>query len=433
MRYKVILINPYIYDFSAYNLWSYPLGLLKTAQFLSIFDVELHFIDCIEREKYKQYYISKYKYEKVNKPWILRDIKRIYKRYGIREDAFVNKLKSLYPFDIILITSIMTYWYPGVQRTVEIVREHYKDIPIILGGIYSSIYPEHAVKNSGVDAICIGQAEKSLTFLLNTFGFRLKKKSDNFISFYKLGYPDLQYYAPIQTSSGCPFRCSYCASHLLTNQFIQRPIQEVINDIHWFCHMGFTDLAFYDDALLYNSDRHIKVILRSIIEKGLKLNLHCPNGIHARFIDKEVADLMYLAGFKTIRIGFETINKARQIETGAKANEQDLINAIANLKSVGFTKNEIGVYLMYGMPNQDIYEVYEGIKFLKDLNVKINLTEYSPIKGTPLWTELVKKRIIDDTLDPLLTNNTIFAELFWGYSVDTIQKMKQDVKDYNLQ
>ncbi|MCX8069308.1 MAG: radical SAM protein [Thermodesulfovibrionales bacterium] len=433
MRTKLVLINPYIFDFSAYNLWSYPLGLLKTAEFLTSYEVDINFIDCLQTERYKKYHTGKYHFEKVDKPDILKGIKRIYKKYGISDEIFLQKLNQLYPFDLILITSIMAYWYPGIQRVVELIRDNYKDIPIILGGIYPTLYREHALENSGADAICIGQSEKSLVFLINSFGFNLKKKRAKITPFYKLGYPNLQYFAPILTSYGCPFRCTYCASGLLNYQFVQRPVSEVVDEIKWFHNHNFTDIAFYDDALLVNADNHLKVILNYVVKEKIKINFHCPNGLHACFIDKEMAQLMKRSGFKTIRIGFETINKDRQSQTGGKTNEDDLLKAIQNLKSVGFTKDEIGVYLMYGLIGQGFDEVIEGIKFLKGLQVKIHLTEYSPIKGTPMWTEFVEKGIIKDNLDPLLTNNTIFSELFSDYSFEVIQKVKNEVKEYNAQ
>ena len=46
MKLKILPINPWIYDFAAYNLWSRPLGLLKVAQYLSAYDVEIKLIDC---------------------------------------------------------------------------------------------------------------------------------------------------------------------------------------------------------------------------------------------------------------------------------------------------------------------------------------------------------------------------------------------------
>jgi hypothetical protein len=50
LRPKILLVNPWIYDFAAANLWSYPLGILKVAECLGAFEVELAFIDCLEND-----------------------------------------------------------------------------------------------------------------------------------------------------------------------------------------------------------------------------------------------------------------------------------------------------------------------------------------------------------------------------------------------
>ena len=86
---------------------------------------------------------------------------------------------------------------------------------------------------------------------------------------------------------------------------------------------------------------------------------------------------------------------------------------------------------MYGLLGQELEEVRTGVAFLKTLNVRINLTEFSLIKGTESWNELLKKGVIDDNLDPLLTNNNIFTYLYSGYDPHEGEKMKLDVKMHN--
>jgi radical SAM superfamily enzyme YgiQ (UPF0313 family) len=53
----------------------------------------------------------------------------------------------------------MTYWYPGVFKIIEITREFFDKVPIILGGIYATLCYEHAQKYSGVDIVFNGRGE----------------------------------------------------------------------------------------------------------------------------------------------------------------------------------------------------------------------------------------------------------------------------------
>jgi len=63
MKLKILLINPWIYDFAAYNLWSRPLGLLKVAEYLSAFDAEIKLIDCADSFEIKRYGTGRFKAE----------------------------------------------------------------------------------------------------------------------------------------------------------------------------------------------------------------------------------------------------------------------------------------------------------------------------------------------------------------------------------
>lgn len=430
MKLKILLINPWIYDFAAFNLWSRPLGLLKVAEHLSAYGADLSMVDCTDSFKPGKYGCGKFRVEPVAKPEILKTIPRTYKRYGISTDEFVKRIKTSRPFDAILITSLMSYWYPGVQKAVEITKDILGDLPVILGGIYATLYHEHAAAYSGADLIYRGSDCKGLSFALQTFGFRPKKKRAP-IPFYRLGLYENWPFAPLLTASGCPFSCTYCASGLLTDKYKRRPYEDVFNEIKGLSDIGVRDYSFYDDALLVNADEHIKPLLRNILKHGMDVRLHTPNGLHARFIDDELAGLMQASGFKTIRLSLETVDARRQATSDNKVNNADIENAIRHLKKHGFTKEKIGIYLMYGLPGQDLEEVKDGVQFLKALGVRINLTEFSPIKGTKAWEKLAAAGIISDSLDPLLTNNTVFSYLYSNYDREEVKTLKLEVKKYN--
>jgi radical SAM superfamily enzyme YgiQ (UPF0313 family) len=412
-------------------LWARPLGLFRIAEDLSSFDVELFFIDCTASCTTGPFGAGKYRAETVTKPLLLEAVPRIFKRYGIGLDEFVRQVKAAMPFDAVMMTSVMSYWYPGVQKATEMIRELAGDVPVILGGIYATLFHEHAVNASGADFIFSGSSTESLNFTLSTFGFKLKKKGDK-LPYYRLDFYTDCSFAVLQTSTGCPFRCAYCASELLSGtKFCRRSPGEVLTEIAALRDKGVRDYAFYDDALLYDAGNHAKPILKGIADSGLSAGFHTPNGLHARFVDEDVAWLMRRAGFKTVRLGFETVDLERQHETGAKVTNNDLERAVALLKQCGFTKKELGVYLMYGLPGQDLSEVIEGVSFLQKLDVRIYLAEFSPVRGTRSWNELVHNGIIDDTLDPLLTNNTVFPFLYSGYDAGSVQSLKLAVKAYN--
>jgi len=442
---KFILINPWVYDFSAMNLWSRPLGLLKVAEYLSRFDINLELIDCTGEVKIKRKFgTGKFPRQIIDKPEALKNVPKNFARYGMDIDVFSERFKRLLPCDMIFVTSIMTYWYPGVFKVIEIVKSLSPDTPVILGGIYATLFHEHAQKYSGADYVfrrhvhntaCLPDevgGGDGLESIIQSLGCRLtgkrKPKSYNELGFYG-SYP----FVPLLTSEGCPYRCSYCASSVLFDGFIQRQPLAVVSEIKELYDIGVRDFAFYDDALLENSESHLKLILKEIINSKIAVRFHCPNGLHAKYIDDEMAYLMKKSGFTTLRLSLETVNTERQMKTGGKVTTDVFLSAVRNLKNNGFQKEDIGVYLMYGLPGQQLEEVEEGKQFLKSLDVRINLTEFSPMPYTACWEELKSRGIIDDNIDPILTNNTVFSILYSEYDMQGLEKLRLDVKQYNSQ
>jgi len=432
MKPRILLINPWIHDFAAFNLWSRPLGLFKVAEYLSAFDADLLFIDCTDSFAPNEYGIGKYQREIIPKPDLLRAIPRYYKRYGMSIQDFRSRIQSLMPFDIVLLTSLMTYWYPGVQEAIRLVRESAANVPVVLGGIYPTLYPDHALKNSGADRTHTGQANQGLVRLFEELGLVLRRRRDP-APYYALGLPSRDTFAPLLTSTGCPYCCSYCASKILFPAYERRPVSNILEEMRQLFALGVRDFAFYDDALLYHADSHIKPLLENIIRSGLSVRLHAPNGLHARFIDRDLAGLMRMSGFTTIRLSLETIDPTRQEETGGKVATLDFEQAVRHLQREGFTKEQIGAYLLYGLPGQNLEEVENGVGFLKRLGVRIHLAEFSPIRGTASWEDLVKQGVISDDLDPLLSNNTVFSYLYSGYDWNAVEQLKLAVKEYNQQ
>ena len=47
---NLLLINPWIYDFAAYDLWSQPLGLLYIASYLRRAGYQISYIDCLRSD-----------------------------------------------------------------------------------------------------------------------------------------------------------------------------------------------------------------------------------------------------------------------------------------------------------------------------------------------------------------------------------------------
>src|SRR3989339_1709225 len=93
---KIILINPWIHDFSAYDLWLKPLGLLYIAAYLEKYGYQICLIDCLDyKATPKPYGCNKFYSEEIAKPCHFHNIPRKYKRYGMPPAVFTRLLMEI--------------------------------------------------------------------------------------------------------------------------------------------------------------------------------------------------------------------------------------------------------------------------------------------------------------------------------------------------
>jgi len=418
---KSLLVNPWIYDFSAHDFGIKPAGLLRIGEYLRRKGDKVFLADCLEgcsRHK-DELGFSKIRKEKVEKPAILKDIERPYFRYGISVPDFLSKLDQIKEVDEIYVASGMTYWYPGAQLAIKLLKERFKEAPVILGGIYATICHGHASSTSGADIVWKGNFLEREYFCKGGFypAYDLLLDRDML---------------PIQLTAGCPFRCTYCASRLFSSRFEMRDPVDLFEEVMYYNrNFGTRNFVFYDDALLYKSSMGIKKFLRLIIATGMEFRFHTPNGLHARFIDEELAELFKKANFMDLRLSLETSDEDLQEFTGAKVTNNELKLALRNLKEAGFGKSDLGVYLLIGAGWLDIEKTMDDILFINSLGAKAILASYSPIPGTMDYRALVRSGVIGNNIDPLWHNKTIFPRLLKPSYIKKIQEIRRFTSNLN--
>jgi len=414
---SLLLINPWIYDFAAYDFFARPLGLLYLAGWLRARGYGVHFLDCLGAPHARSgpFGTGRYPKEIIPAPPALKGITRRYGRYGISEAAFRERLGRVPTPAAILVTSLMTYWYPGVVAAIKLARERFPGVPVILGGIYATLCPEHAQRHSGADRVVTGPGEAAiLGVLAEATGFAppgpiLPDREDlDFRPYPALDLLEHPSFITILTSRGCPLDCTYCASRQIQPVYRRRrPLAAAAELIYWQDRWGLMDAAFYDDALLLGASGHLLVILEELASRGRAFRFHTPNGLHARLITREVAGWLKRANFATLRLGVETtaVGEAR---LDAKLEAGELESALAHLKAAGFAPEQIGVYLLIGLPDQAEGEVAASVLRVKELGGTPILAQYSPIPGTALWPQALATSRFDLTADPLFHNNSLF-------------------------
>lgn len=424
MQPLLILINPWIYDFAAYDLWSKPLGLLTLAGLLRNTGFRVQLIDCLDvhhpgmaadacvaRPVRRAYGTGKFFRQRVQKPPALEQIPRSYSRYGMSTQLFVKELRAVQNPAAILVTSLMTYWYPGVLESVELARQTHPETPVLLGGIYARLCTEHARRVSGADEVLTStglQDISAILEILRRYGIEAappSAASPPYPAFDLLHGIDS---VCLQTSTGCPFRCLYCASPFLNPHLSRKDPRRVLEEIgYWQANWGVKDFAFYDDALLVGFESHLKILLQAVIKQRLAIRFHTPNALHVREITPSVAKLLHASGFQTIRLGLETSDMGLHQQLDGKVSEGEFEKAVRNLGAAGFSRRQIGVYILAGLPGQSPASVAKSVRYVDRAGASPYLAEYSPIPHTPLWGTAVSCSEYDLAAEPLFHNNTL--------------------------
>jgi radical SAM superfamily enzyme YgiQ (UPF0313 family) len=422
MKPTVLLINPWIFDFAAYDLWAKPLGLLQIASFLRRAGFRVALIDCLDSHdpemahgglpqfpKRGLYGTGKFRRQRIDRPRALSHVARAYSRYGVDVARFEKALRSIERPSAILVTSMMTYWYPGVRETIRAVKRILPNVPVILGGVYARLCPDHALNNSEADIISREGRVEAIRDLLSELGLTPRQPEDQswppYPAFDLLHRID---YICLRTSSGCPYRCAYCASPFLDPGFTRRHPDHVLGEIlYWHERFSVRDFAFYDDALLIRGGGFRTGVMEPLIRRGLPLRFHAPNGLHAREIDPETAKILYRSGFKTIRLGFESADFPFRRDLDSKLAEGEFERAVRHLKGAGYKAKEIGAYILIGLPGQTVQSVAKTVRAAAAAGGVPYLAEYAPIPNTALWARAVAASDYDIAGDPIFHNNSL--------------------------
>ena len=406
----VLGINPPVYDFTWFDLWSKPAGLLSILQNLRRSGNNVHMIDCLYESqttstKSLDFGRRQTKRTLVDKPEPYRGIPRRYYRFGLGGAELRNRLAQCPKPDVILVTSAMTYWYKGVYEVIEAAKEIFPSAFVILGGAYARLCPEHA-RLSGADFV---QTEQ-FSFPYETIALDLY---------------DSPSYGILITSWGCPMACGYCASSKLWRTFTQRELDDVFKDLASQTAIStVTDIAFYDDALLLNKEQLFYPLCRHIREHYPSLRLHTPNGLHVAQMDDECCKTLFRTGFRTIRLSLEGTDEFTTQVSSGKTAAHGYERTVESLLQAGYSHENIETYVLVGLPGQSVEDVRRSIKTVIDLGGRPKLTDFSPIPGTPLF-EAAQRLTPDIAKEPLLHNKTVYTS-YIAKSVppDELQNLK---------
>lgn len=392
---QVLLVNPPIYDFTAYDFWLRPYGLMRVAGRMRQ-TCSLTFFDYLVATKKDSWGRGRLAGKVVPKPKTFQDIPRNYRRFGRARTEFREYLRARacsQPFDAVLIQTLMTYWYPGICEVIEDVRELLPSANIVLGGVYATLCAAHA-RALGPDLVIEGSNLDPLWRLLAI-------QPEPGPPCYPETNPEV---GVLKLTEGCPFHCTYCSAPLLWPGFLERPAADCLEELRQLASLGVKDIAFYDDALLYRADRVLIPFLQAAMQEGIQVRFHTPNALNARFMTPELARWMVQGGFASYFFGLESGAASWQTATGGKVNSEEFAAAVQYLRAAG--AEAIFAYIIAGHPDSEAQDLEQSIRFAHRCGARVLLSDFSPIPGTP---DGQKCSPWADMGEPLSHNKTAFA------------------------
>ena len=419
---QVLLVHPPIFDFTAFDFWLRPYGMMRAAARMENVD-RFTFFDFLTTSKKDAWGRGRFTEEIVAKPDVFSDIPRRFRRFGRPRAEFQSLLRSK-NFAAVLIQTGMTYWYQGVREVIEDIHTLQPAAKIVLGGVYATLCSEHA-GTLGADLVVQGADLDPLQQLLGVELNPTARCSSTCMPRVTAGV------GVLKLSDGCPFHCTYCAAPMMWSGFAPRDPVECGEDFRCLVAAGAKDIAFYDDALLHRTEEVllpfldvVQTTVATMFGGNNPVRFHTPNALNARFMTPDLARRMVKAGFASFFLGLESGAASWQAATGGKVRMEEFASAVESLRAAG--AQTIFAYIIAGHPDSEMQELEDAIRFAHRCGVRVILSEFSPLPGTP---DGMKCEPWADLAEPLSHNKTAFALRRLG--VNYLNRMKELTRALN--
>lgn len=202
-----------------------------------------------------------------------------------------------------------------------------------------------------------------------------------------------QKFTTLISSKGCPYSCRFCSCRAFTNgTFRMRSVSNVLAEICQLADQGYRELFFVDDNFTVNKKRVIE-LSQKIREEKLDLQFTTFGRVNQS--SYELYRHMKLAGVNVLMIGFES-GVQRILDYYNKKTTLEMDRAAVKIARKSGLDIIVGAFMLGGY-DETYEEALQTIKFISTLDIdfpQLVITRAFP--GTPLFSELVANRILDE-------------------------------------
>jgi len=352
---------------------------------------------------------------------------------AVKEKLTISEVvRKLADFDVIGFQCLSTD-FSVVKNLIKLSKEAYPDKILIVGGAHPSLDPINTFNKVGADYVFLGEAEESLYMFMDYLRISNLKKNLNKIpgivyknkTEIKINPPkllenlddynpswdllNLKSYpfsphgfffkqkpiAPILTSRGCPFTCTYCGGPKIFGHKIRRhSIDFVMKQIDILVkEYGIKEIDIEDDNFTFDRE-YVLEFCRKVIERNYGINFTCPNGVRLDTFDDEVLSLMKKAGFYTLDVGIESGSDNVRKHMRKNLSVETIKNKIKLIRKHGFN---VVAFFIIGYPTETLEDIKKTIKLACELDLhRAKFSFFKPLPGTECYFSLIKEGKIKD-------------------------------------
>lgn len=346
----------------------------------------------------------------------------------LNNKEIVNYIKKIKP-DLIGISALSSHYDEMVKLSNLIKNDNQtKNIPLVLGGIHVSSLPEQSLIDSKADYVVIGEGELTLTELVECLekhgdlseikgliyweDKKIKKNEERelidnldsipFPAWHLMpptkypkdphGHEYIRYpYAPIITTRGCPFGCTYCASTNFWKRRIRlRSTKNIVDEIEFLVKKyGVKEIHIWDDnfTLIKN---HVLGFCNEISKRNINITLKCPNGIRIDSLTPKILYNLRKIGLYQMALAVESGNQKILDNVKKQSNLKKISKILKIIKKFNIIARG---FFMIGLPGDTIGTIYDTINF--SLNNNFDFASFfiaQPLPGSEIFCEWIKNK-----------------------------------------
>lgn len=350
-------------------------------------------------------------------------------------DALIDRID--FTPDLIAYSVVFSSSHLFFEHNLSRLKTRWPEAKVVVGGNSATNTIPELFQNPLVDFVVKGEGEVALSTLLSTLstgdkieypGLYSRGSIDTSLSTpaledLNIPYPDYalldihEYLsdpgmrrnfamseekkgAILMTSRGCPYRCTFCASHTVHGRPMRyRSIDDVTSEVmHLHTTYGVTIFIILDDLFTAGKVRTLELLqaLKALAIPDFELQF--PNALAVNTLNDEIMDAL-------IDTGMTTANVA--VESGSKFVQRHIIKknvSLSRAKRVIAYFNDRGITtranFIFGYPEETVDMMRETIDFAIELGADWNnMGIVAPLKGAEMYDQLVQSGAIEDTVE----------------------------------